>query len=94
MKKRIKNQKAYQLAKKLAKAKFKLEIHLSAYFVISFFLVAINLSTSPEYWWFKWPIVAWSIVIFWYAILVIVFKGKILSLKSDTITGRKRELNI
>jgi hypothetical protein len=35
--------------------------HLVCYLVINAVLVVINLLTSPEYYWFIWPLLGWGV---------------------------------
>ena len=35
--------------------------HLFIYFLVNAGLVVLNLLTSPEYYWFIWPIIGWGI---------------------------------
>ncbi len=36
-------------------------IHLAAYVVVNAALVAVNLATEPQEWWFIWPLLGWGI---------------------------------
>lgn len=72
----MKNWETYQKAKRMAKGMLRFEVHLFIFITVSILLLTINLITSPEHLWFKWPLVGWSMIIFWYAITVIVFKGR------------------
>jgi hypothetical protein len=72
----MENQEAYQRAKKRVEAKFGFYIHLSVYIAVSILLIIINLSTSAEYFWFKWPLVGWGIGVFFHALGVFVFSGR------------------
>jgi hypothetical protein len=72
----MENQEAYQKAKKRVEAKVGFYIHLSVYIAVNIVLVIINLRTSPEYIWFKWPLIGWSIGLFFHAMGVFVFPGK------------------
>jgi hypothetical protein len=72
----MKNQQAYQRAKKRAVAKFGFYIHLSVYIAVSILLIIINLSTYPQYFWFKWPLIGWGIGVFFHALGVFVFSGR------------------
>lgn len=55
------NQKLQQTAIKRAKAKVEFRIHLITFIVINTLLVIINLIFTPEYIWFKWPLLGWGI---------------------------------
>jgi len=52
---------AYQTAEKRVAAKLAFGLHLAVYLVVNGFLAAINLTTSPGYWWFLWPLAGWGI---------------------------------
>jgi hypothetical protein len=56
-------------------AKFGFYIHLSVYIAVSILLIIINLSTSAEYFWFKWPIIGWGIGVFFHALGVFASSG-------------------
>jgi uncharacterized oligopeptide transporter (OPT) family protein len=71
----MENPEAYQTAKKRVDAKLGFYIHLAAYVVINILLIIINLSTSPQYLWFKWPLIGWGVGIFFHALGVFVFSG-------------------
>jgi hypothetical protein len=72
----MENQKAYQKAKRRVEAKVGFYIHLSVYIAVNLLLIIINLTTSPEYLWFKWPLMGWGIGLFFHAIGVFVFSGR------------------
>jgi hypothetical protein len=72
----MKNQEAYQRAKKRAGAKLRFYVHLSVYIVVITLLIVINLSTSTQYLWFKWPLIGWGIGVFFNALGVFVLPGK------------------
>lgn len=69
------DQEAYQRAKKRVEAKIGFYIHLAIYMAVNIFLIAINLSTSTQYFWFKWPLIGWGIAVFFHALGVFVFSG-------------------
>ena len=72
----MENQEAYKRAKKKVEAKFGFYIHLSIYIAVNILLLIINLRTSPQYIWFKWPLIGWGIGVFFHAMGVFVFSGK------------------
>ena len=72
----MESQEAYQRAKKRVEAKFRFYIHLTVYIAVSFLLIIINLSTSAEYLWFKWPLIGWGIGVLFHALGVFVFPKK------------------
>ncbi len=56
-------------AKKVAGAKIGFYIHLTAYVAVNALLVAINLATSTEHLWFKWPLLGWGVGVLVHAIV-------------------------
>jgi len=44
--------------------------HLATYVVINGMLVVINLLTSPQYFWFVWPLLGWGIGVALHALSV------------------------
>lgn len=64
----MKNQKSQQTAR--AKAKVEFRIHLINYVVINTILAVINLTLTPEYIWFQWPLLGWGIGIILHGIKV------------------------
>jgi hypothetical protein len=71
----VENQEAYQKAKKRVEAKIGFYIHLSSYIAGSILLIIINLSTSTQYFWFKWPVIGWGIGVLFHGLTVFVFSG-------------------
>jgi hypothetical protein len=37
--------------------------HLGSYIIINALLIFINFNTNPEYLWFKFPLIAWTVII-------------------------------
>lgn len=64
------DQKSLQTARTKAKAKVEFKIHLISYLVVITLLAIINLSLTPEYIWFKWPLMGWGIAIILHALRV------------------------
>ena len=67
----MKNQKSKQTAQQNAKPKVEFRIHLINYIVINTLLAIINLTLTPEYIWFKWPLLGWGIGIILHGINVV-----------------------
>lgn len=65
---------AYKRAKKRAEAKIGFYIHLAVYVVVNVLLLVINLTASPQYLWFKWPLMGWGIGLFFHGMSV--FSGR------------------
>ncbi|MEJ2105910.1 MAG: 2TM domain-containing protein [Acidiferrobacteraceae bacterium] len=71
----MENQEAYQKAKKRVEAKIGFYVHLAVYVAVNTLLIIINLLTSSQYLWFKWPLMGWGIGLFFHALGVFVFSG-------------------
>ena len=64
------NQENQQTARKKAKAKVEFRIHLINYIAVNTLLAIINLTLTPGYIWFKWPLLGWGIGIILHALRV------------------------
>jgi hypothetical protein len=71
----VENQEAYQKAKSRVEAKIGFYIHLAVYVGVNILLVVVNLLTSSQYLWFKWPLIGWGIGVIFHALGVFVFSG-------------------
>ena len=69
----MERQEAYEKAKKRAAEKVEFFTHLTTYVVINIILIIINLVTSPQYYWFKWPLLGWGIGIVLHAANVFIY---------------------
>ena len=85
----MEEQEAYLKAKKKVEAKIGFYIHLSFYVVVNIVLIIINLNTSTQYLWFKWPLIGWGIGLFFHAMGVFAL-SKGLSLKDRMIEKEMR----
>lgn len=72
---------AYKRAQKRVAAKVGFYIHFTIFLIVSLALMSINLNSSSEYLWFKWPVMGWGIGILFHAMSVYVFYGKTLITK-------------
>lgn len=63
---------AHQRAQRRAGAKLGFYIHLFAYITVNPLLVFINFSTTPNYLWFKWPLLGWGFGLLCHALSVYV----------------------
>ena len=73
----MENQEGYKKAKKRVEAKIGFYIHFVVYVGVNILLVLINLLTSPQYLWFKWPLMGWGIGLLFHGLGVFVFsKGE------------------
>jgi hypothetical protein len=66
-------QEAYERAKKRVESRIGFYIHLAVYVGMNLLLVIINLASSPQYLWFKWPLFGWGIGVFFHGLSVFVF---------------------
>lgn len=57
----MENQEVYQNARKKVEAKLRFRTHLSVYVAVMLLLFTINMINTPEYLWFKWPLMGWGI---------------------------------
>ena len=71
----MKDQKAYERIEKKVEEKLGFYIHLAAYFVINLFLIALNLTMTPEYYWFFWPLIGWGLAVILHGLNVFMFGG-------------------
>jgi len=71
----MENKETYQRAKKRVEAKIGFYIHFAVYIAVNILLLIINVSTSPQSLWFKWPLIGWGIGVFFHALTVFVFSG-------------------
>ena len=47
--------------RRVARARIAFFIHLTAYVLVNALLIGINLGTSTQHLWFKWPLMGWGI---------------------------------
>ena len=55
------NREKQQTAQDIAKEKEEFRIHLITFIVVMTLLAVINLTLTPGYIWFKWPLLGWGI---------------------------------
>jgi len=67
------NQESQQTAQYNAKVKVEFRIHLINYIAVNTLLAIINLTLTPGYIWFKWPLLGWGIGIILHALSVYYF---------------------
>ena len=72
----MKNQKDYKRAKGRAVAKFGFYTHLIIYMAVGMALVFINLSSSTDYYWVKWPLMGWGIGVLMHGMRVFFYPKK------------------
>ncbi|MEZ4712958.1 MAG: 2TM domain-containing protein [Caldilineaceae bacterium] len=67
------DQREYERIEKKVEEKLGVYIHLAVYLVINLFLIALNLSLSPDAYWFQWPLIGWGIGLLFHVLGVFVF---------------------
>ncbi len=60
----------YNLARERVEKKMGFMIHAGIYVVVNAGLIALNLTRSPDHYWFIWPLLGWGIGIVFHAIKV------------------------
>jgi hypothetical protein len=63
-------------ARKPERARRGFFIHLLVYVLVNAGLIAINLTTSTDHLWFKWPLIGWGIGVVVHAVAVFVFRTR------------------
>lgn len=93
----MEHQEAYEKARKKVEAKIGFYIHLAVFVGVNLLLIVINLISSPEHLWFKWPLMGWGIGLFFHGVGVFAsFKGdpiKKRMIEKEMETMRKREID-
>lgn len=69
----MENQENYSKARKRVEEKIGFYIHLAVYAGVNLLLIIINLTTSTQVLWFKWPLMGWGIGLFFHALKVFAF---------------------
>jgi hypothetical protein len=64
------NQKTEQTAQQNAKLKVEFRIHMVTYIAVNSLLAIINLTLTPGYLWFIWPLMGWGLGIILHGINV------------------------
>lgn len=80
----MEHQDAYEKARKRFEAKIGFYIHLAVFVGVNILLIVINLLSSPDYLWFKWPLMGWGIGLFFHCLGVFT-SSKVASMKEHMI---------
>ncbi len=80
----MENNEAYEKAKAKVEARIGFYYHLAVYLGVNFFLFLINIFSSPQYLWVKWPLMGWGIFVFLH-FLNVTFSVRISSMKKQMI---------
>lgn len=73
----MKNQEIYESARRKVEAKLRFRVHLSVYVGVMVLLFTINMINTPEYMWFKWPLLGWGIAVLIHAVRVFFLPQKL-----------------
>ena len=88
----MEDQDAYRKAKGRVEAKLGFYWHLGVYLAVNALLVIINLSTSREYLWFKWPLLGWGIGVFFHGLAVFrLSSGRLADMKERMIAEEMKK---
>ncbi len=69
----MEDKETYEKAKTRVEAKMGFYVHLVIFVAVNILLIIINYTTSPQYLWFKWPLIGWGIGILFHLLGVFVF---------------------
>jgi len=92
----MQNQELYEKAKARAEEKLGFYMHFAAYVVVNLLLIAVNLWTSPEYYWFKWSLIGWGIGLLFHGLGTFVFcegsgiQDRMIEKEMEKLERRKR----
>ncbi len=86
----MKTHEAYLRDLKRVEARINFNIHIIIYGVVIILLFLINLTTSAEHIWFKWPFIGWGIIVFFHALKTFVFTNE-KSIKQHLIIKRLKK---
>lgn len=64
----VEDRELYERARKRVETRIGFYIHLFVYLAVNALLIFINLTTSPDYYWFKWPLLGWGIGLLFHAL--------------------------
>ena len=81
----------YQLAKERVEKKMGFAIHAGVYVLVNAGLITLNLTRSPENYWFIWPLGGWGIGLVFHAFKVFGSAGST-SLKERMIQKEQARL--
>jgi len=56
---------------KVVEAKLGLYVHVAVYLLVNAGLIAVNLATDPEHFWFQWPLIGWGAGLVLHAAIVL-----------------------
>jgi hypothetical protein len=65
----------YNIAKKNVEIKISFFIHLVIYILVNILLIIINLNTTPDTLWFKWPLMGWGLGLIIHGIIAYLSLG-------------------
>jgi hypothetical protein len=74
------NESLRKIAKEVVVRKFVLILHIWVYILVNLLLFAINYFTSPDYFWFLWPLTAWMMILVGHIFAHMMFQKGIVDL--------------
>jgi hypothetical protein len=77
----VSNPTQFAPAPKAGNARIGFFIHLAVFIAVNTLLVYINLTTSTDRLWFKWPLLGWGVGLFFHALAAFLFAPKAASKK-------------
>ncbi|MFW6365866.1 MAG: 2TM domain-containing protein [Spirochaetota bacterium] len=69
----MEDQEAYSRAERRVEEKMGFITHLAAFIVVNTGLFFVNMFTSPDYFWFVWPLIGWGIGLVFHGLNVFMF---------------------
>jgi hypothetical protein len=88
----MEDQDTYRKAKGTVEARLGFYWHLGVYLAVNTLLIIINISTSTEYLWFKWPLLGWGIGVFFHGLAVFrLSSGKFAAMKERMIAEEMKK---
>ena len=67
----------FSRARRVARAKIAFYIHLTVYALVNALLIGINLGTSTQHLWFKWPLLGWGVGLLAHAIVAFALPRRV-----------------
>ena len=73
----MQDQDSFTGARRGAGARVGFYAHLTVYLLVNALLIGINLGTSTQHLWFKWPLLGWGVGILAHAIAAFALPGRV-----------------
>ncbi len=72
----MENWQVYQKVMDKVNARIGFYFHLGAYVTVNTLLIIVNFQITPQYLWFKWPLIGWGIGLSFHALAIFFFYGE------------------